>query len=356
MGFWSEYSVFLAEVVTVVLAIIVVVGFIAAVGQKGRREGHIEIKKLNEKLDDTKELFEEALLSKDELKEKSKALKKEEKEKKKAQKKEAKLENKSDSEASKARDKRVFVLDFDGDVNASAVSSMREEITAVLTSAEPCDEVVVRLESPGGVVHGYGLAASQLDRIRKKDIPLTVCVDKVAASGGYMMACLADKIISAPFAIVGSIGVVAQVPNIHKLLKKNNIDVELHTAGEYKRTLTVIGENTDEGREKFKQDLQDTHELFKSHVSQYRPELAIDKVANGDIWYGTEALNNQLVDQVMTSDEYLAQLAEEADVFEVKYEMKKTLQEKLGMAASIGISKSVDRLLTRFVDARTQIR
>lgn len=353
MGFWSEYSVFLAQAVTIVLAILVVVGFIAAVGQKNRREGHIEIKKLNEKFEDTKEQFEHELLTKEELKEKQKALKKEEKEKKKAQKKEAKEQQVGQD---KARNKRVFVIDFDGDVHASAVKSMREEISAVLTSAEPCDEVVVRLESPGGVVHGYGLAASQLDRIRKRDIPLTVCVDKVAASGGYMMACLANKIIAAPFAIVGSIGVVAQIPNIHRLLKKNDIDVELHTAGEYKRTLTVIGENTDEGREKFKQDLQDTHDLFKSHVSQYRPELAIDKVANGDIWYGTEALNNSLVDQVMTSDEYLMQLADEADVFEVKYEVKKSFQEKLGMAASLGITRSVDKLLTRFLDSRTQIR
>ncbi|GLQ32257.1 protease SohB [Litoribrevibacter albus] len=351
MGFWSEYSVFLAQAVTVVLAIIVIIGFLAAVGQKNRREGHIEIKKLNDKFEDTKELFEHELLSKDELKEKHKAQKKADKEKKKAEKKEAKTES-----TEKVRKRRVFVIDFDGDVNASAVSSMREEISAVLTSAEPCDEVVVRLESPGGVVHGYGLAASQLDRIRKKDIPLTICVDKVAASGGYMMACLANKIIAAPFAIVGSIGVVAQIPNIHRLLKKNDIDVELHTAGEFKRTLTVIGENTDEGREKFKQDLQDTHDLFKSHVSQYRPELAIDKVANGDIWYGTEALNNNLIDEVMTSDEYLMQVADEADVFEVKYEVKKSFQEKLGMAASLGITKSIDKVLTRFIDTRTQIR
>lgn len=351
MGFWSEYSVFLAQAVTVVLAIIVIIGFIAAVGQKNRREGHIEIKKLNDKFEDTKELFEHELLSKDELKEKHKAQKKADKEKRKAEKKEAKTES-----TEKVRKRRVFVIDFDGDVNASAVSSMREEISAVLTSAEPCDEVVVRLESPGGVVHGYGLAASQLDRIRKKDIPLTICVDKVAASGGYMMACLANKIIAAPFAIVGSIGVVAQIPNIHRLLKKNDIDVELHTAGEFKRTLTVIGENTDEGREKFKQDLQDTHDLFKSHVSQYRPELAIDKVANGDIWYGTEALNNNLIDEVMTSDEYLMQVADEADVFEVKYEVKKSFQEKLGMAASLGITKSIDKVLTRFIDTRTQIR
>ncbi|GAA3913751.1 protease SohB [Litoribacillus peritrichatus] len=354
MGFWSEYSVFLAQTVTVVVAIIVIVGFVAASGQRSRKEGHIEIKKINDKFSDLQDQFEEAVLSKDEYKAKAKALKKEEKEKQKAAKKESK-QTKNEEKAI-ARGKRVYVLDFDGDINASATDSMREEISAVLMTAEPCDEVVVRLESPGGVVHGYGLAASQLDRIIKKDIPLTVCVDKVAASGGYMMACLANKIVSAPFAIIGSIGVVAQIPNIHRLLKKNDIDVELHTAGEYKRTLTMIGENTEEGREKFRQDLQDTHELFKSHVSHHRPELAIDKVANGDIWYGTEALNNGLVDQVMTSDEYLMQLADEADVFEVHYEMKKTLQEKLGMAASMGITRSVDRIMTKFVDSRTHIR
>ncbi len=354
MGFWSEYSVFLAQTVTVVIAVIVIVGFIAASGQRTRKDGHIEINKINDKFDDLQDQFEEVVLSKEEYKAKAKALKKEEKEKQKAAKKEAKKSK--DDEKKESRGKRVFVLDFDGDINASETETMREEISAVLMTAEPCDEIVVRLESPGGVVHGYGLAASQLDRIKKKDIPLTVCVDKVAASGGYMMACLADKIVSAPFAIIGSIGVVAQIPNIHRLLKKNDIDVELHTAGEYKRTLTMIGENTDEGRDKFKQDLLDTHNLFKSHVSQHRPELAIDKVANGDIWYGTEALNNGLVDQVMTSDEYLMQLADEADVYEVSYEMKKSLQEKLGIAASMGISRSVDRFMTKFVDSRTQIR
>lgn len=348
MSFWSEYSVFLAEVVTVVIAIIVVVAFLAASGQRSRKNGQIEIEKVNDRLTDVKELFEHTLLDKDAQKEKKKALKKEQKEAKKAKKSE-------DKGATEARKKRVFVLDFDGDIKASETENLREEVSAVLMTAEPCDEIVLRLESPGGVVHGYGLAASQLDRIKKKDIPFTVCVDKVAASGGYMMACLADKIIAAPFAIVGSIGVVAQIPNIHRLLKKNDVDVELHTAGEFKRTLTMIGENTDEGREKFRQDLQDTHDLFKAHVSQYRPELAIDKVANGDIWYGTEAANNGLIDQVMTSDEYLLQLADEADVFEVSYEQKKSFQEKLGMAASMGITKSVDRLLTRLMDSRTNI-
>ena len=108
----------------------------------------------------------------------------------------------------------------------------------------------------------YGLAASQMQRIRDKKLKLTVCVDKVAASGGYMMAVVADKIIAAPFAVLGSIGVLAQVPNFHRLLKKHDVDFEMLTAGKYKRTLTMFGENTDKGREKFQEDIEDTHVLF----------------------------------------------------------------------------------------------
>jgi serine protease SohB len=202
--------------------------------------------------------------------------------------------------------KRIYVINFNGDMRASATENLRQEITAILSIADKDkDEVVVNLESPGGMVHGYGLAASQLARIRQHNLPLTICVDKVAASGGYMMACLANTIIAAPFAIIGSIGVVAQLPNFHRLLDKWDIDYEVLTAGEYKRTLTVFGENTDAGRQKFIADLEDTHTLFKEFVSDYRPSLDIEKVATGEHWYGKQALGLGLVDKLMTSDEYL---------------------------------------------------
>ena len=239
-----------------------------------------------------------------------------------------------------------FVLDFDGDIKASEVDNLRQEITAILSVAKPTDEIIVRLESPGGMVHAYGLAASQLARIKDAGIQLTICVDKVAASGGYMMACLANHIVAAPFAIVGSIGVVAEVPNIHRLLKKNDIDVDIMTAGEHKRTMTFMGQNTRKGREKFIEDLNITHDLFKQWVAEQRPQVNIEEVANGDVWYGQQALSKQLVDALGTSDAYLQKLlADGSNVLLVSYETKQTLGEKLGVGAASIIESISDRVL-----------
>lgn len=324
LEFLTDYAGFLLRLVSVAL----VIGFLLAVLSSGKRKsqpGSLSITKLNESYDAMKAELDHQLLDKKDLKNIAKEKKKKEKLEKKALKKAPK-------EAEEVAKKRLYVLDFDGDIKASAVETMREEITAILSVAKPQDEVVVRLESGGGVVHGYGLAASQLQRIREASIPLTICVDKVAASGGYMMACVADKIIAAPFAILGSIGVVAQVPNVHRLLDKSLIDVELHTAGKYKRTLTMLGENTDEGREKFKQDLEDTHGLFKRFVSSQRPQLDIEEIATGDTWYGSEAIDNKLIDLVMTSDAYLVSHYETAEVIQVAYKQPKGMAERLGLS------------------------
>lgn len=230
---------------------------------------------------------------------------------------------------------KIFVLDFKGDIQASAVENLREEITLILATAKAGrDRVVVRLESPGGMVHGYGLAAAQLVRLRDAGFHLTICVDKVAASGGYMMACIANEIITAPFAIVGSIGVVAQVPNFNRLLKEHNVDFELYTAGQYKRTVTMFGENTPEGKAKFEEELQQTHVLFKHFVEKYRPQLNVDKVATGEHWYGEDALDLNLVDKLQTSDEYLLGLLPQHDVYVINTRKKATLGEKLGLQAA----------------------
>ncbi len=239
---------------------------------------------------------------------------------------------------------RVYVLDFKGSMDAHEVSSLREEITAVVTMAKPEDQVILRLESPGGVVHGYGLASSQLQRLRDKNIPLTVAVDKVAASGGYMMACVANKIVAAPFAILGSIGVVAQIPNFNRFLKSKDIDIELHTAGQYKRTLTLLGENTEEGRQKFREDLNETHDLFKEFVKRMRPTLNIDEVATGEHWYGMQAQEKGLVDEVGTSDELLLSLINEREVVSVRFMQRKKLMDRFTGSAA----ESVDRLLLRW--------
>ena len=214
--------------------------------------------------------------------------------------------------------------------------------------------MVVRLESGGGLVHAYGLAAAQLDRIRNKGVRLTACVDKVAASGGYMMACVADRIVASPFAVVGSIGVVAQLPNFHRFLKKNDVDFEVLTAGEHKRTLTIFGENTDKGRQKFLEDLEETHGLFKEYVAERRPQLDIAKVSNGDIWFGKRALEVQLVDELKTSDEYLIEASERADVVSVTFQRKRTLPEKLGLAVGAALEHTVWRLLSVFRNQNIQ--
>jgi serine protease SohB len=336
--FLADYASFLAKTVTLVIAIVVVLVAIASMRGKGRRRtsGQLQVTRLNDFYKGLRERLEQSLLGKAQLK----VLRKEQG---KAQKKEKK---------DPAAKSRVYVLDFDGDIKASATESMRHEITALLTLATDKDEVVLRLESGGGMVHSYGLASSQLARIRQAGIPLTICIDKVAASGGYMMACIGDKIISAPFAILGSIGVVAQLPNVNRLLKKHDIDFEVLTAGEYKRTLTVFGENTEKGREKFQQDLDITHELFKNFVGRYRPQLAIDEVATGEVWLGMAAVDKQLVDELMTSDEYLATRAKTADVFHLHYVQRKSLQERMGMAAT----GSLDRLLLGWWSRLTQQR
>lgn len=324
MEFLAEYAGFLARTVTVVVAIVLILLVVAVLRQKGQRSaGHLSVRKLNEFYRELREHLEDSVLHKDQLKRQRKA--------------EAKAHK---AEQKKPVDKaRVFVLDFDGDIKASATEQLRHEVTAVLSMAQPSDEVVVRLESGGGMVHAYGLASSQLARLRDAGLPLTVCVDKVAASGGYMMACVANRVLAAPFAVLGSIGVVAQLPNVHRLLKKHDIDVEVLTAGEFKRTLTVFGENTEKGREKFQEDLELTHQLFKGFVSRYRPQLDIDKVATGEIWLGLSALEHELVDGLQTSDEYLARRANEAEVFQLRFINRKSLQERIGLAASVAIDR-----------------
>lgn len=309
--FLYDYGLFSAKALTVIFALVAGIVIIIAMATRSReeKEDQIEVKRLNERYDDVSSAIKQLIANKAE----AKALEKEYKAKLKAEKKRASSDR-----------PRVFVLDFDGDIKASAVNHLREEITAILMVAKPTDEVFIKLQSAGGLVHSYGLASSQLKRIRDAKIHLTVSVDKVAASGGYMMACVADRIIAAPFAILGSIGVVAQMPNFHRLLKKHDVDFELITAGEYKRTLTMMGENTDKARQKFKDDIEDTHTLFKDFVFENRPIVDVEKVATGEHWFGTRAMELKLVDELKTSDDYLLQNSKEKDLFQIRYSVKKS--------------------------------
>jgi len=317
--FFLNYGLFLAKTATIVAAIVTVVLFIfimAGRKQAGKKE-LFEVKKINKKYDDMARVMNASMLQKSGLK---KYLK-EEKEKLKGIHKDKKEEGQR---------KRIYVLNFHGDIRASAVSSLREEITAILMVAAKNDEVFVRLESGGGVVHGYGLAASQLMRLRDKNISLTVSVDKVAASGGYMMACVGNRIIAAPFSIIGSIGVIAQIPNFHKVLKKHDVDFDQFTAGEFKRTVTMFGENTDEAKAKFREEIEDIHVLFKDFIVQHRPDVDIVKVSTGESWPGTRALERKLIDELKTSDDYLLENSKHADIYEISYVSKKSLIEKIG--------------------------
>lgn len=316
MSFWGSYFSFLLSTVTIVIAILVVFLGIVSIATKNKlkNKGRLKLKSLNDEIVKTKIACLESLGDK-------KALKVF----KKSQKKDAK---------NKAQKKRLFVVRFVGDMMCSDVSALTEEVNAVVSIANPQhDEVLVSVESGGGVVHGYGLAASQLARLKEKQIPLTVAVDKVAASGGYMMASVADKIIAAPFAILGSIGVLAQLPNFNRLLDKHGIDFEQQTAGKYKRTVTMFGKNTDEDRAKFKEELEDVHGLFKSFVSTNRPQVDIEKIATGEHWYGERALEHNLCDVIKTFDDYLfEQFHQGKALYEVAYKEKKSLAKRFKSA------------------------
>ncbi|WP_043316729.1 protease SohB [Microbulbifer sp. HZ11] len=404
MEFLSEYGLFLAKVVTIVVALLLVIGFIVAnrAQLKDRQPGHIAVTHLNDRYDDMKESLLEAVMDDADYAERKKQQEKDKKAEAKAQARQRKAALKAQAKARKAqgndtsgeesRDvavpeqaeadaeagaaplegdvqaagenpqqgagantrKRLFVVHFDGDIKASALSNLREEITAILQIAGKDDEVVVCLESPGGMVANYGLAASQLARVRSAGVKLTIVVDKVAASGGYMMACVADRILAAPFAMLGSIGVVAQLPNFHRLLQRNDVDFELFTAGEYKRTVTMFGENTPEGKEKFQSDLEEIHTLFQHFVQEYRPQLDIAKVATGEVWFGQRALDLALVDELKTSDEYLTSRAANADLYQVEYKERQNIARKMGLAAQQGIESAFSRLFTRLEAWRHQ--
>ncbi|MDH5560810.1 MAG: protease SohB [Deltaproteobacteria bacterium] len=321
MEFLREYAFFFLETFTVVFAILFVAAGLVSILMKGQKEKGklIEINNISEKYESYKNLLQKNTLSKKALK----GFLKSEKQRFKLQKKELKTQGKN----------RLFLLRFNGDIRASAVESLREEITAVLSVADQSDEVLLSLESSGGMVHAYGLAASQLLRLKSQKIPLTVAVDKIAASGGYLMACVGDKIIAAPFAIIGSIGVLAQIPNFNRLLKENKIDFEQITAGEHKRTLSLFGENTEKGRVKLQEEIEETHQLFKNFILKQRNITDLEKIATGEHWYGSRAKELNLIDDLMTSDDYLLEKSKERNLFEITYKTKRGLFKKLGYSA-----------------------
>lgn len=325
MEILADYLIFLLKVFTIALAITIPLLIIIGSSKgKSQPKGRLTITNLSDKFEEMGNALKSSLMNPKESKKFNKDLAKNKKKKDKAEK-----------------DDSVFVLNFKGDIQASEVEKLKQEINAILISGSECKEVVIRVESGGGSAYAYGLCAAELKRLVDNNINLTVCIDKVAASGGYLMSCVATKIIAAPWAIVGSIGVIAQLPNFHRLLKKNSIDFEMHTAGAFKRTLTTLGENTDEGREKFKSELEDLHLIFKDFVKEQRPQVDTDIVATGETWQGEEAIKVGLVDSLETSDNYLVNLSKQAKLFEIEFVEKKNLSEKFALSTQLVIEKSL---------------
>ncbi len=319
MDFLADYFLFFFKLITIVVSLLVILIVIKGGRDLKKKKGEIVFEDLSEEFNDLKESYNE--LVSDEKSEDETAEAKNTKKWWQFWKKKSEAKDDEKKVLSK-----LFVIDFDGDMAANAAQNLKQEVNAVLSVAKENDEVLVRLKSPGGVVNGYGLAAAQLERFKDKNLDLTVAVDEVAASGGYLMACVANKIVAAPFAILGSIGVVAQLPNFHRLLEKYDIDYEQFTAGKYKRTVTMFGENTEEGREKFKEELEDIHVIFKEYVSKHRPQMDIEKIATGEHWLGTQALTLNLVDELQTSDAYLLSKLEAFRVIHVGFVERKSLR------------------------------
>jgi serine protease SohB len=313
--FLASYGLFLAQLATFVGVLVIAVAVIASLRRRGHPEGLV-VEHLNRRFEDSADDLKRVMEGKTRFKKEAKA-------KRKARKAEDKARAKDGGKP------RLFVLDFKGDLRASAAASLREEISAVLHVAKPTDRVLLRLENSGGTVHEHGFAASQLTRLKQRGLQLVVAVDKVAASGGYLMACVADRLIAAPFAIVGSIGVLAQLPNFHRLLEDKGVDFEQIMAGRYKRTLTLFGKNTDEGRAKLQQEVEDIHELFKNQIRTFRPQVDVDAVATGEHWYGLRALELKLVDELKTSDDLLLEAARDHDLYHLTYKRRRTFQERV---------------------------
>ena len=335
MEWLAEYGLFLAKAMTVIAALGLAVGLVVGVARRGRGSREhgpcIEVTHLNRRYREMVATFERVTLSRKALRARRKADK--------AERKAWEKEQQQRPPNGGGGRRRIFVIDFKGDLQASGVVALRDEVTTILAVASKQDEVLVRLDNSGGAVNAHGLGGSQLARIRAGGIRLTVAVDRVAASGGYMMACVADRILAAPFAIVGSIGVFAMIPNLHRLLEARGIDVEQFQAGESKLTVNMLGKTTDAGRAKLQDQLETVHTLFKEFVTEYRPALDIERVSTGEYWCGQEALTLNLVDEIRTSDDYLYEASREADLYHVQAAGRPGLRRRIAELAETALDR-----------------
>ncbi len=350
VSFLREYGLFLLETLTVVAAIVTVLVTVAVlVGRTARARRPdargLRVRNLNRTFEDLGIALRSHTVPRKVAKAQARALRKQRKALDAKGPVTGAAEGPAGTAGTASGRPRVFVLDFHGDIRATEVAGLREEVTAVVSVARPGDEVVVRLENPGGTVHDQGFAAAQLLRVRSRGVRLVVAVDKVAASGGYMMACVADRIIAAPFAVVGSIGVITEIPNVFRLLERAGVEFEQVTGGEYKRTVTPFTQTTPAKREKLTEQVADIHALFKEWVATNRPQVDIERVATGEHWYGTRAVELGLVDELVTSDDYLLARAAEADLYSVRWTQgHRTARRLASLVSSLTSMTSADPL------------
>ncbi|CAB3976441.1 protease SohB [Candidatus Azoamicus ciliaticola] len=303
----TDYTIFFLKIITIIILLLLTI-ITCLIIIKNKDNKYIEIKNINKKYITLKKMFLSEILKKTEKKNIIKNINKEEK---------------------IIKTKNLFILNFNGDINASDINNLKDILSILILNKKYVDEVLIKLTSNGGIVTNYGLAATQLKRLKNENINLTISIDTIAASGGYMMACVANKIIASHFSIIGSIGVLGIIPNINKMLNKNNIEIEYHTSGKYKKTLSVIGENTEIGRKKFIESLENTHFLFKNFVKENRSQINIDEIATGEYWYGIDALKLNLIDKIQTSDEYIMENLNNTKIYEIKLNEKTNIKNKI---------------------------
>jgi serine protease SohB len=303
----ANYTIFFLKITTIIILLLLTL-IMCLIIIKNKDNKYIKIKNINKKYITFKKLFLSEILKKTEKKQIIKNINEEEK---------------------ITKTKNLFILNFNGDINASDINNLKDILSVIILNKKYVDEVLIKLTSNGGIVTNYGLAATQLKRLKNENINLTISIDTIAASGGYMMACVANKIIASHFSIIGSIGVLGIIPNINKILNKNNIEIEYHTSGKYKKTLSIIGENTEIGRKKFIESLENTHFLFKNFVKENRSQINIEEIATGEYWYGIDALKLNLIDKIQTSDEYIMENLNTTQIYEIKLNEKTNIKNKI---------------------------
>ena len=205
--------------------------------------------------------------------------------------------------------------------------------------------ILVRIDSPGG-----GVAPSQeiydaLKRAREKGKPVVASIGSLGASGGYYIACAADKIVADPGSVTGSIGVIMQFPVIRDLLRKLGIDYEVIKSGEFKDIASPLRPMTDKERRLLKEVILDVYSQFVDVVAESRglPKDSVLKIADGRILSGRQAYELGLVD-TLGSQKVALDIARELGGIKGKPRLLKRKKRRIGLFDIL--FGTVDELLT----------